>query len=191
MDPQQRNLLEVTYECLENAGVTLQQASGANIGCYVGNFTIDFQFIQGKDMEYAHRYTATGMGTTILANRISHAFNLKGPSVVLDTACSSSLYSLHAACNGLKMRECDAAIVAGANLIQSPEQQFGTAKAGVLSSTSTCHTFEASADGYGRAEGIGALYVKRLTDAIRDNDPVYSVIMGTAVNRFVYTENNM
>ncbi|ORY71434.1 putative polyketide synthase [Pseudomassariella vexata] len=182
MDPQQRKLLEVVFECFESAGLTLEQLSGANVGCYVGNFVTDFITMQLKDSEYTHRYTATGLGTTILANRISHVFNLKGPSFVIDTACSSSLYCLHAACSALLSRDCDSAVVAGANLIQSPEQQLATMKAGVLSKTSTCHTFDSSADGYGRADGIGALMVKRLSDAIRDGDPVRAVIRGTAVN---------
>ena len=79
MDPQQRKLLEVVYECFESAGASLQDVSGSNIGCYVGNFTVDYQVMQTRDAEYLHRYSATGMGTTILGNRISHAFNLKGP----------------------------------------------------------------------------------------------------------------
>ncbi|KAF2014387.1 reducing type I polyketide synthase 10 [Aaosphaeria arxii CBS 175.79] len=182
MDPQQRKLLEVVYECFENAGVTLQSASGANIGTYVGTFTMDFQLMQASEPHHFHRYSATGMGTTILANRISHVFNLTGPSYVLDTACSSSLYALHAACRALQSGDCDAAVVAGANLVQSPQQFIGTAKAGVLSKTSTCHTFDTSADGYGRADGIGALYVKRLSDAIKDGDSIRSVIRGIAVN---------
>ena len=182
MDPQQRKLLEVAYECFENAGTSLEKISGANIGCYVGNFTTDFQLMQGKDSEHLHRYSATGMGTTILSNRLSHAFNLNGPSFVLDTACSSSLYCLHVACTAIESGDCDSAIVAGANLIQSPEQHLGTMKAGVLSKTSTCHTFDASADGYGRADGVGALYVKKLSHAIRDRDPIRSVIRATAVN---------
>lgn len=103
-------------------------------------------------------------------------------SLVIDTACSSSLYCLHTACAALGNYECDAAIVAGANLIQSVEQHMATMKAGVLSPTSECHTFDASADGYGRGEGVGALYVKRLKDAIRDGDPIRSVIRGSAVN---------
>ena len=78
MDPQQRKLLEVSFECFENAGVKLGNLSGANVGCYVGNFLMDYQFIQTKDSEFMHRYTGTGMGTTILSNRISHVFNLQG-----------------------------------------------------------------------------------------------------------------
>ncbi|KAL9091247.1 MAG: hypothetical protein Q9159_001542 [Coniocarpon cinnabarinum] len=182
MDPQQRKLLEVTYECFESAGLPLSKVSGANIGCYVGNFTTDFQTMQAKDSEYLHRYSATGMGTTILANRISHAFNMTGPSFVLDTACSSSLYCLHVACTAIDAGECDTAVVAGANLIQSPEQHLGTLKAGVLSKTSTCHTFDTSADGYGRADGVGVLLVKRLDQALKDGDPIRSIVRGTAVN---------
>ncbi|KAI2468602.1 polyketide synthase [Annulohypoxylon bovei var. microspora] len=182
MDPQQRKLLETVYEAFESAGATLDSVSSANIGCYVGNFTMDYQTIQTRDPEYLHRYVATGMGTTILSNRISHTFNLRGPSLVLDTACSSSIYCLHVACTSLKNRECEAAIVAGANLIQSPEQHMATMKAGILSPTSTCHTFSSNADGYGRADGIGCLYLKRLSDAIENNDPIRGVIVGTAIN---------
>ncbi|KAF3925322.1 hypothetical protein ABW20_dc0108590 [Dactylellina cionopaga] len=182
MDPQQRKLLEVVYECFESAGAPLEKLSGSNTGCYVGNFTIDYPIMQTRDIDGMHRYGMVGMGSTILSNRISHAFNLNGPSLVIDTACSSSMYCLHAACTALEVGDCDGAIVAAANLIQSIEQQVGVMKAGVLSKTSTCHSFDASADGYGRADGIGALYLKRLSDAIRDGDPIRSVIRGSAVN---------
>ncbi|THC98862.1 hypothetical protein EYZ11_001640 [Aspergillus tanneri] len=182
MDPQQRKLLEVVYECFESAGARLEDVAGSNTGVYVGNFTMDFQVMQTRDPEYLHRYSATGMGTTILSNRVSHVFNLVGPSLVLDTACSSSLYCLHTAVMALRNHECDAAVAAGVNLIQSPEQHIGTMKAGVLSKTSTCHTFSDQADGYGRADGVGAVYVKRLSDAIANKDPIRAVIRGTAVN---------
>ncbi|KAJ6092588.1 polyketide synthase [Penicillium sp. IBT 16267x] len=182
MDPQQRKLLEVVFECFESAGLPLEMVSGANIGCYVGNFTVDFQLMQLRDAEYMHRFTATGMGTTILGNRISHTFNLKGPSLVIDTACSSSLYCLHMACAALEAGECEGAIVAGANLIQTPEQHLATVKAGVLSPTSTCHTFADTADGYGRADGVGVLYVKKLGAALRDGDPIRSIIRASAIN---------
>lgn len=82
MDPQQRKLLEVVFESFENAGLSLEELSGSNVGCYVGNFVTDFITMQLKDAEYTHRYSATGLGTTILANRISHVFNLKGPRFV-------------------------------------------------------------------------------------------------------------
>ncbi|KAM0804375.1 reducing type I polyketide synthase 10 [Usnea florida] len=182
MDPQQRKLLEVVYECCENSGLSLEKLSGSNTGCYVANFTSDFQILQAKDPDTFHRYSATGMGLTILANRVSYVFDLRGPSMVLDTACSSSLYSLHTACSALISRECDGAFVAGANLIQSPEVHIAAVKTGVLSGTSECHTFDESADGYGRAEGVGAIFLKRLSDATRDGDPIRSVIRGTAAN---------
>ncbi|KAI9781322.1 MAG: Type I Iterative PKS [Peltula sp. TS41687] len=182
MDPQQRKLLEVVYECLENAGIPLHQVNGANVGCFVGSFTLDYWMMQTREPDYLHRYHATGMGTTILANRISHALNLKGPSFTLDTGCSSSLYALHQACTALDIGECDAAIVAASNLLQSPEQQLGTMKAGVLSPTGTCHTFDTAADGYGRADGLAAIYLKKLSKAIADGDAVRTVIRGTAVN---------
>lgn len=82
MDPQQRKLLELVFEAFESAGASLDEVSGSNVGCYVGNFTVDFQVMQTRDPEYLHRYSATGMGTTILANRISHTFNLKGPRYI-------------------------------------------------------------------------------------------------------------
>ena len=182
MDPQQRILLEVAFECFESAGVKLDDIAGANVGCFVGNFTFDFPIMQSRDSEYPHRYTATGVGPTILSNRISHVFDLRGPSVTLDTACSSSLYSLHFACEAIARGNCDSAIVAASNLIQAPEQFMGTSAAGVLSGTGTCHSFSADADGYGRADAVGALYLKRLSDAIRDNDPIRSIVRGTAIN---------
>ena len=185
MDPQQRKLLEVVYESFENAGVPLDKINGSNTGVYIGNFTLDFMIMQYKDPEYFSRYSATGTGLTVLANRITHCFDLCGPSVVLDTACSSSLYALHFACLALDAHDCDAAVVASANLIQSPEQQLLAVKAGILSSDSTCHTFDEAANGYGRAEGVSSLYLKRLSDAIRDGDPIRSVIRGTAVNGLV------
>ncbi|KAI1074585.1 polyketide synthase [Whalleya microplaca] len=182
MDPQQRKLLEVVAECLEDAGVPLENISGSNTAVYIGNFTVDFQSMQTRDPDYLHRYHGTGTGTGIMANRISHVFNLHGPSFTLDTACSSSLYCLHSAVVALKNGDCDGAIVAGANLINGPEQHIATVKGGVISPTSTCHTFDASADGYGRAEAVNAIYLKRLSSALKDGDTIRAVIRGTAVN---------
>ncbi|KAJ5807079.1 Acyl transferase/acyl hydrolase/lysophospholipase [Penicillium riverlandense] len=182
MDAQQRKLLEVAYEALENAGVPLESVQGSKTGVYVGNFTNDFLNMQYKDPEYFSRYSATGSGLTVLANRITHCFDLRGPSHVVDTACSSSLYALHSACLALDAQDCDAAVVAAANLIQSPEQQMIAVKAGILSPDSVCHTFDESANGYGRAEGVSAVYLKRLSDALRDGDPIRSIIRGTSVN---------
>lgn len=79
MDPQQRKLLEVVFECFENAGVTMEAISGSDTAVYVGNFTVDYQSMQSRDPDYLHRLAAAGGGTSIMANRISHAFNLQGP----------------------------------------------------------------------------------------------------------------
>ncbi|OTB12751.1 hypothetical protein K445DRAFT_65805 [Daldinia sp. EC12] len=182
MDPQQRKLLEVVYECLTSAGVPMDSVAGSDTGVYVANFSVDYQPIQTRDPDYLHRYIATGSGATIMSNRISHVFNLHGPSFTIDTACSSSLYALHQALNAMSASDCDSVIVASSNLILSPELHIAAAKSGVLSPTGTCHTFDASADGYGRAEGINAIYIKRLSAALRDGNPVRAIIRGSAVN---------
>ncbi|KAJ5958028.1 polyketide synthase-nonribosomal peptide synthetase [Penicillium vulpinum] len=182
LDPQQRKILEVTYECLENAGMSLESVSGSNTAVFVGSFTSDYQQMSIRDPDFRHNYAATGVDPGIISNRVGNTFNLKGPSFTINTACSSSIYAIHNASNALRARDCDAAIVAGVNLILTVDQHMNTAKLGILSPTSTCHTFDASADGYGRAEGAGALYLKRLRDAIRDGDPVRGVIRATAVN---------
>ncbi|KAK8119741.1 polyketide synthase [Apiospora kogelbergensis] len=182
MDPQQRKLLEVVYECFENAGISKDDISSSNTGVYVGNFTHDYYLMQMREPDYLHRYHGTGSGTTLLANRISHVFNLHGPSFTIDTACSSSIHCLHAAVSALKAGECDGAVVAACNLILTPEPFVAAMKTGVLSSSATCQTFDEAADGYGRAEGVDAVYLKRLSAAIRDGDQVFAVIRGTAIN---------
>ncbi|KAL8898088.1 MAG: hypothetical protein Q9192_002255 [Flavoplaca navasiana] len=182
LDPQQRKMLEVSYECLVSAGVTLQSISGSNTAVFVGSFTSDYQQMSIRDPDFRHNYAATGVDPGIISNRIGNTFNLQGPSFTINTACSSSVYALHNACHALRSRDCDAAIVGGVNLILTVDQHMNTAKLGILSPTSICHTFDESADGYGRAEGAGALYVKRLSDAIRDGDPVRGVVRSTAVN---------
>ncbi|KAI0836869.1 putative polyketide synthase [Hypoxylon sp. FL0890] len=182
LDPQQRKILEVSYECLVSAGLTLDQVSGSSTAVFVGCFTADYQQMSTRDPDFRHNYVATGVDPGIISNRIGNTFNLNGPSFTINTACSSSVYAIHVACHALRARDCDAAIAGGVNLIITVDQHMNTAKLGILSPTSTCHTFDASADGYGRAEGAGALYLKRLTDAIRDCDPIRGVIRSTAVN---------
>ncbi|KAI1321024.1 putative polyketide synthase [Xylariaceae sp. FL0255] len=182
LDPQQRKLLEVVFECFENAGWTLREVSGTNTGVYVGNFTIDQMIRSLRDFDDIGRYTTTGASTTILSNRISHVFNLRGPSLTLDTACSSSMYALHLAVSALKAGECSGAIVASSNLITSPEHHYSIMKAGVLSKTSACRSFDIAADGYGRADGVNAVFLLRLSQALKHNDTIRAVIRATAVN---------
>ena len=182
MDPAQRKLLETVYEAFEASGTPAERISGSRIGCFVGSFNRDHSITQYRDSEFPEPYATTGGGDAILSNRINYIFNLKGPSLTIDTACSSSLYALHLACSAIQNKECDGAIVAGANLILTPDAQIFSANLGAISSTSRCHTFDAAADGYARADGIGALYIKALANALKDKDPVRAVIRGTAVN---------
>jgi acyl transferase domain-containing protein/NADPH:quinone reductase-like Zn-dependent oxidoreductase len=182
MDPQQRKLLEVVYESFENAGVTLEELSGSKTSCFVGCFTNDMRRMTSRDLEYGAPYEMTGSDMTILSNRINYVFNLKGPSMTVDTACSSSLYALHLACQSLISGDSDAAIVGGSNIINDIEQHIFSVRLGVLSPTSTCHTFDERADGFGRGEGICAIYLKKLSDAIANKDPIRAVIRSTAVN---------
>ncbi|KAH8890708.1 KR domain-containing protein [Thozetella sp. PMI_491] len=182
MDPQQRKLLEVVYESLESAGVSLEAISGTRTAVFAASFTADWQQMSFKEPSFRHSLAATGVDPGIISNRISHVFNLNGPSIVVNTACSSSVYALHNACNALRNNECVGALVGGVNLIITVDQHMNTAKLGVLSPTSTCHTFDESADGYGRADAVGAVYLKRLSDAVRDGDPIRGVIRSSAVN---------
>ncbi|KAK3945108.1 hypothetical protein QBC46DRAFT_445535 [Diplogelasinospora grovesii] len=172
LDPQQRKMLEVCYEVFENAGVRLDEAAGSNTGVYAATFTSDYQQMSVFERDFRHSYAATGVDPGIISNRINNTFDLNGPSCIINTACSSALYGIHNACHALRARDCDAAIAAGSNLIMIVDQQMNTAKLGVLSPTSECHTFDESADGYGRAEAVGALYLKRLSDAVRDKDVI-------------------
>ena len=119
---------------------------------------------------------------TILSNRINYVFNLKGPSMTIDTACSSSLYALHLACQSLISGDSDAAIVGGSNIINDIQQHIFSVRLGVMSPTSTCHTFDERADGFGRGDGICAVYLKKLSAAIANKDPIRAVIRATAVN---------
>ncbi|KAJ5204653.1 polyketide synthase [Penicillium cinerascens] len=182
LDPQQRKMLEVSYECIENAGLRLDQVAGTNTAVYVASFTSDYQQMSIFERDFRHNYAATGVDVGIISNRINNTFNLNGPSFTINTACSSSVYAIHNACLALRARDCDAAITGGVNLVLIVDQHMNTAKLGVLSPTSECHTFDQSADGYGRAEGVGALYLKRLSDAMRDGDVIRGVIRSSAVN---------
>lgn len=181
MDPAQKQLLEVAYEAFESSGLAITELTGAKIGVYVGNFGLDHASMCLKDGEYLNPYTSTGTGGTILSNRISYVFDLKGPSFTLDTACSSSFYALHLACMGIQNGDCTGALVCAPNVIRSIEAQLTSSKLGAISPTSRCHTFDASADGYARADGIGAAYIMKLSDAIKSGMPIRAVIRGTAI----------
>ncbi|KAL2844526.1 hypothetical protein BJY01DRAFT_248143 [Aspergillus pseudoustus] len=180
MDPQQRQLLEVLWECLESAGETNWR--GKNIGCYVGVYGEDWLDLASKDPQHTDRYHILGTGQFALSNRLSYEYDFQGPSMTLQTGCSASLVGLHEACQALYSGDCCSAIVAGTNLMFAPTMTATMSDNTVMSPTGTCRTFDEKADGYGRGEGVNALYVKRLEDAIRGNDPIRAVIRATSTN---------
>ncbi|KAL2130926.1 hypothetical protein VTI74DRAFT_5751 [Chaetomium olivicolor] len=183
MDPNQRQMLEVVYEGLENAGITLENLNGELVGCFVGSYASDYDAMQSRDPEDRPSGVTVGVGRAILANRLSHFLNIKGPSMTIDTACSGSLISLDVACRYLQSREINAAIIATSNLYLNPEHVMDTGAVGNAHSPSgLCHTFDVSADGYVKAEAVSAVIVKRLADAIRDGDPIRAVVRGTSPN---------
>lgn len=180
LDPQQRLLLEVVWECLENAGVSKWQ--GQDIGCYIGVFGEDWAELAYNDSQSIDRYHVLSSGPFALANRISYEYDIRGPSMTIQSGCSSSMLALHEACQGLFSGECSAAIVAGCNLILTPTMSATMSDNQVLSPDGKSKTFDASADGYGRGEAINALYIKKLSDAIADRDPIRAVIRATGTN---------
>ncbi|KAI8931497.1 hypothetical protein NX059_011163 [Plenodomus lindquistii] len=182
MDPMQRLMLEVAYEALENSGTTLADVSGSKTSCYVGCFTKDYEEMQRRDMELAPKYQSTGASQTMLSNRLSYFFNLKGPSMSLDTACSSGLIAVHLACQSLRTGESTMAIAGGSNLMLSPDIQIEMSDMHFLGPDSISYAFDERANGYARGEGVGAIILKPLDLALRDNDPIRAVIRGTAAS---------
>lgn len=183
LDPQQRMLLETTWEALENAGIPPSSLSGSRTGVFVGISHSDYARIQDGSVPVDNAYSATGSALSIAANRLSYFFNWKGPSLSVDTACSSSLVAMHLALQSLRSGECDMAVVAGSNLILSPALSIPFAIAGMLSPDGRCKTFDAEADGYVRGEGCGVLILKRASDAVRREDRILAMVRGTAVNQ--------
>jgi acyl transferase domain-containing protein/surfactin synthase thioesterase subunit/NADPH:quinone reductase-like Zn-dependent oxidoreductase/acyl carrier protein len=183
IDPQQRLLLEVAYESLEHAGIPLEGLRGSRTGVFVGLFIHDYAHIQLFDRDAIDAYTGTGTSMSIAANRISYLYDLRGPSVALDTACSSSLVALHQGCESLRTGACDMVLAGGVNTILRPEMTIAMSKASMLSPDGRCHSFDAEANGYVRAEGAGMVVLKRLVDAERDGDVIHAVIRSTAVNQ--------
>jgi acyl transferase domain-containing protein/acyl-CoA synthetase (AMP-forming)/AMP-acid ligase II/acyl carrier protein len=183
MDPQQRLLLEVTWEALEDAGLVLQRLSGTKTGVFIGISTNDYSRIQ-LSRDYRHDiFWGTSNALSIAANRISYAFDLRGPSIAVDTACSSSLVAIHLASRSLLNGESTLAIAGGVNLILSPEITISFSQAGATSPDGRCKAFDAGANGIVRGEGAGVIILKPLSKALSDSDPIYAVIRGSAVNQ--------
>ncbi|XXF74926.1 SDR family NAD(P)-dependent oxidoreductase [Myxococcaceae bacterium GXIMD 01537] len=185
LDPQQRLLAEVTWESLEDAGLPPDGLAGSQTGVYVGGFMLDSMLTHMGPMnrELIGPHTAVGSTMTVLSNRLSFMFDFRGPSISLDTACSSSLVAVHLACQDLWRGETTLGLAGGVNVMFRPEIFVAMSKGKFLSTDGYSKSFDSRADGYGRGEGAGIVVLKRLSDAVRDNDRIYALIRGTGVNQ--------
>ncbi|MDT8977370.1 SDR family NAD(P)-dependent oxidoreductase [Paenibacillus sp. chi10] len=181
MDPQQRLFLEHCWSSIEDAGLNPASLSGSRCGVFVGCATNDYgQFIAGQELN-AQRLM--GGSSSILSSRISYYLNLKGPCLAIDTACSSSLVAIAEACNSLVLQTSDLALAGGVCVLVGPEMHIMTSKAGMLSKDGRCFTFDNRANGFVPSEGVGVVLLKRLADAIRDQDHIHGVIRGWGINQ--------
>lgn len=186
MDPQQRLLAEVAWEALEHAGQAGEGLAGSSTGVFIGMMSnSEYSQLQVKhdDSIYDDPYFGVGGSSSIASGRLSYLFDLQGPTMTVDTACSSSLVSVHLACLSLRSNECNLALVGGVNTITLPESVVNACKMGMLASDGRCKTFDAAADGFALGEGCGVVVLKRLSDAIADQDKILAIIRGTAVNQ--------
>ncbi|KAL9618384.1 MAG: hypothetical protein Q9160_006892 [Pyrenula sp. 1 TL-2023] len=187
MDPQQRIFLETCFQALENSGVRLDRAIGSNTSVYTGNTSDDYRSMSTRDPENQGPYGATGVSQNMVANRASWFFNFTGASLNCDTACSSSLVAFHHACQGLWNHEADMSLIGGSNLIFGPEFMIGLSNLGFLSPDGRSFSFDHKANGFARGEGVAVLVVKRLADALRDNDTIRALIRETGLNQDGHT----
>ncbi len=185
LDPQQRLLMEVSHEAIEDAGFNLNSLSGSNTGVFVGGFTLDYTMLQ-LDRESRHLLNssgATGSLHTMLSNKLSYLYNFKGPSLTIDTACSSSLVATHYACREIWSGECDMAFVGGVNMMIIPTLSILMSSGKFLSRDGRCRTFDKDGSGYVRGEGAAVVILKRLDHAQRDGDKIYALIRSTGLNQ--------
>ncbi len=185
IDPQQRLLLEVVHEALEDAGIPPPSLSGSLTGVFLGISTNDYSALLSKTAHGSGSNAVAGAGNaaSVASGRISYTFGFQGPCFAVDTACSSSLVTAHLAVQSLRDGESNLALVAGVNLMLTPDISINFCQGRMLSPDGLCKTFDADADGYVRGEGCGVLVLKRLDDAIADGDRVLSVISGSAINQ--------
>ncbi|MEV7007440.1 polyketide synthase [Streptosporangium sp. NPDC051022] len=183
LDPQQRLLLELAWEAFEAAGILPAAARGAPYGVFVGAMADDYATLAHRAGPSAITpYTLTGLNRGVLANRVSYTLGLRGPSISVDTAQSSSLVAVHLAVESLHAGECDAALVAGVNLMLAADSTIAAERFGGLSPDGRCATFDAAANGYVRGEGGVAMLLKPLRTALADGDEVLCVVRGSAIN---------
>lgn len=183
MDPMQRMLLETTYKAFENAGIRIEDVKGSRTSVHTGCFTNDYLQQMLKDSQRLPPYAAVGGTQSMLANRLSWFYDLRGPSLNLDSACSSSAVAVDLSCQLLHSGVTDMGVVAGCNLLLDPDFSIILSNMQMLSPSGRCHTFDHRADGYSRGEGVGVVVLKRLSDALRDNDTIRAVIRASGSNQ--------
>lgn len=185
MDPQQRLVLEVCWEALENAAIHPDDVFGSQTGVFIGAATTDYAQLQiaRGSAPYLDKYFSTGAANCFCAGRVSYVLGLQGPSVVLDTACSSSLVAVHMACQSLRRDECELALAGGVNLMLAPLVSIFTSKLRTMAPDGICKTFDARANGFVRAEGCGVIALERLSVALARGHMIHAVIRGTAINQ--------
>lgn len=184
MDPQQRLLLEVSWEALEHAGIAPSKLAAKRVGVFVGICNTDYlQLLLMRGEKAIDAYLASGNALSVAAGRLSYVLGFQGPSMSIDTSCSASLVAIHAACQSLRTGESGLAIAGGVNIICAPDTYVALSRAHMLAPDGRCKTFDASADGFGRAEGCGMVVLKRLSDAQRDGDRIIALVRGTAINQ--------
>ncbi|PGH10329.1 hypothetical protein GX51_00086 [Blastomyces parvus] len=179
-DPQQRLMLEVVREALDDAGEV--SFKGSLTGCYMGTYGEDWLELQSRDNQQTGVYRVDGYNDFMLSSRISYEMDFRGPSLNIRTACSAAMIGFHEACLAMQRGDCNAAVVGGANLIMSPSMTQFMSEKGVLSPDGSCKTFSADANGYARGEAVTAIYIKPLDAAIRDGNPIRAVVRSTASN---------
>ncbi|MDB5707596.1 MAG: putative non ribosomal peptide synthetase protein [Sphingomonas bacterium] len=184
LDPQQRMLLEVSWEALEDARLDSKKLAGSLTGIFIGLSNYDYiqAHVHSGDPERITAYSGSGVMFSTAAGRLSYFYDLRGPCVTLDTACSSSLVALDAAIKALRRGDCDMAVAGGVSLILSPDSTVALCKVRALAADGRSRAFDDAATGYGRGEGCGLVVLKRLEDALRDGDPIQAVLAGSAVN---------
>ncbi len=184
MDPQQRILLELSWEAINHAGQDLVAMKGSNTGVFVGMSTDDYAglTLHSGNHQTIDAYNSLGTARSVAAGRIAYTWGFHGPVIQMDTACSSSLVALHQACNSIANGDCDQALVAGINLMLSSEMHIACSQLHALSPTNRCQVFDDNADGYVRSEGAGCVLVKPLNKALAAGDRILGVIKSSAIN---------
>lgn len=182
LDPQQRMVLEMTWEAFEDAGIPPSKMAHSDTAVFIGAASADMAILHSDDVALQGPYTMTGTQLSIISNRISYCFNLHGPSMTVDTACSSSLVAISQAVECIRSGRAKAAVAGGVNVLLSPMGFVGFSKAHMLSPTGACRVFDEKADGYARSEGGAVVLLKDLEEAQKDGDAIYAVIRAAAVN---------